>query len=221
MNSLLLAPAIIEFAENLSMTVDLENPLPSPLASALPPYPGIALADICLVRTDDDAAYAYAHLSELKVIGFDTETKPVFQKGQRNDGPHLIQLASETKAFLFPVVQPMNVDVVKSLLEAPNILKVGYGLNDDVKQLKSKLAIITANVLDLAKVMRESKQRDMGAKAAVAKFFGMQLSKSKKTSTSNWALNSLSEKQILYAANDAQVALLTYQRWLDLKNNKL
>jgi len=125
MNSLPLASALIESAENLSMTVDLENPLPS----ALPSYPGIALADICLVRTDDDAAHAYAHLSMLKVIGFDTETKPVFQKGQRNDGPHLIQLASETKAFLFPVVQPMNVDVVKSLLEAPSILKVGYGLS--------------------------------------------------------------------------------------------
>jgi len=213
MNSLLLAPAINESAENPSMTVESEN--------TLPPYPGIALADICLVRTQDEAALAYTHLSGLNVIGFDTETKPVFQKGQRNDGPHLIQLASETKAFLFPVVQPMNIDVVKALLETPHILKVGYGLNDDVKQLKSKLGIVTVNVLDLARAMRESKQRDMGAKAAVAKFFGMQLSKSKKTSTSNWALNPLSEKQILYAANDAQVALLTYQRWLDLKSNKL
>jgi len=64
MNSLPLASALIESAENLSMTVDLENPLPS----ALPSYPGIALADICLVRTDDDAAHAYAHLSMLKVI---------------------------------------------------------------------------------------------------------------------------------------------------------
>ena len=132
----------------------------------------------------------------------------------------MIQLATESKAFLFPVVQTMNVEVVKSLLEAPHILKVGYGLNDDIKHLKSKLGIVTANVLDLARAMRESKQRDMGAKAAVAKFFGMQLSKSKKTSTSNWALNPLTERQILYAANDAQVALLTYQRWLDLKNNK-
>ena len=85
--------------------------------------------------------------------------------------------------------------------------------------MKSKLGIVTTNVLDLAKAMRESKQRDMGAKAAVAKYFGMQLAKSKKTSTSNWAHQPLTEKQILYAANDAQVALLTYLRWLELKNN--
>ncbi|MFZ6693715.1 3'-5' exonuclease [Undibacterium sp. SXout20W] len=194
------------------MTADIEI--------TLPPYPGITLQDILLVRDEAEAQSAFAHLSQASVLGFDTETKPVFQKGQKNDGPHLIQLATESKAFLFPVVQTMNVEVVKSLLEAPHILKVGYGLNDDIKHLKSKLGIVTANVLDLARAMRESKQRDMGAKAAVAKFFGMQLSKSKKTSTSNWALNPLTERQILYAANDAQVALLTYQRWLDLKNNK-
>ena len=187
----------------------------------LPPYPGITLKDIILVRNLADADLAYAHLSQASVLGFDTETKPVFQKGQKNDGPHLIQLATETNAFLFPVVQAVNIDVVKALLEAPQILKVGYGLNDDIKQLKNKLGVVTVNVLDLARAMRESKQRDMGAKAAVAKFFGMQLSKSKKTSTSNWALNPLTEKQILYAANDAQVALLTYQRWLNLRNQTI
>jgi ribonuclease D len=45
----------------------------------------------------------------------------------------------------------------------------------------------------------------------------MQLSKSKKTSTSNWAQQPLTDKQITYAANDAHVALLVYQRWLTLQ----
>ncbi|MFZ6847843.1 3'-5' exonuclease [Undibacterium sp. RuRC25W] len=204
---------IIEKEPAIATQIDADTPLP--------PYPGITLNDILLIQNEADADRAYSHLSRSNVIGFDTETKPVFLKGQKNDGPHLIQLATESKVFLFPVVKAVNIDVVKSILETQAILKVGYGLNDDIKLLKSKLGIVTANVLDLAKAMRESKQRDMGAKAAVAKFFGMQLSKSKKTSTSNWALNPLTEKQILYAANDAQVALLTYQRWLDLKNKKI
>ncbi|MEB0139276.1 MULTISPECIES: 3'-5' exonuclease [unclassified Undibacterium] len=188
------------------MNPELDTPLPA--------YPGIALADICLVQDAATADYAYAQLSAATILGFDTETKPVFNKGQHNDGPHLIQLATEQRAFLFPVSAGSDVAQVKAILEAPQILKVGYGLADDLKYLNSKFAIVTANVLDLSRAMRENKHGDMGAKSAVAKFLGMQMSKSKKTSTSNWAQRPLTERQMLYAANDAQVALLTYRRWL-------
>ena len=51
------------------------------------------------------------------------------------------------------------------------------------------------------------------AKTAVAKFFGQHLQKSKKISTTNWAMPRLSEKQILYAADDAHVALKLYRHW--------
>lgn len=185
--------------------------------TSLPLYPGIEPANIHIVTDTASADFAYRYLSQASVLGFDTETKPVFQKGQRHHGPHLIQLATDTKAFLFPVVQTVNIDVVKAALEAPHILKVGFGLSDDLRHLKSKLDIATTNVLDLAKALRVNRHQDMGAKAAVAKYFGMQLSKSKKTSTSNWAQQPLTDKQISYAANDAHVALLVYQRWLALQ----
>jgi hypothetical protein len=90
--------------------------------------PGIAEANIHIIADAASAAFAHLHLSQASVLGFDTETKPVFQKGQRHQGPHLIQLATETKAFLFPVVQAVNIDVVKAALEAQHILKVGFGL---------------------------------------------------------------------------------------------
>jgi RNA polymerase sigma factor for flagellar operon FliA len=53
----------------------------------------------------------------------------------------------------------------------------------------------------------------LGAKTAVARFFGQTLQKSKRITTTNWALPVLSEKQILYAADDAHVALRVYRRW--------
>jgi ribonuclease D len=183
----------------------------------LPSYPGIPFADICLVRTESDIERAYAAMSVADVLGFDTESKPVFFKGQQSDGPHLIQLATDTEVFLFPVLQPTQIKSVQAVLESKQILKVGFGLGDDNKRLHAKLGIIPANVLDLSRAMRESKQRDMGAKAAVAKFFGMKLQKSKKTSTSNWAAAALSERQLQYAADDAQVALLVYRKWLAQK----
>ena len=52
------------------------------------------------------------------------------------------------------------------------------------------------------------------AKVAVAHFFGQKLQKSKKTGTSNWASAHLSERQLIYAANDAHVALRLYRAWL-------
>jgi ribonuclease D len=183
----------------------------------LPSYPGIPFTDICLVRTESDIERAYAAMSAADVLGFDTESKPVFFKGQQSDGPHLIQLATDTEVFLFPVLQPTQIKSVQAVLESKQILKVGFGLGDDNKRLHAKLGIIPANVLDLSRAMRESKQRDMGAKAAVAKFFGMKLQKSKKTSTSNWAAAALSERQLQYAADDAQVALLVYRKWLAQK----
>jgi RNA polymerase sigma factor for flagellar operon FliA len=37
------------------------------------------------------------------VIGFDTESKPTFRKGEVSTGPHLVQLATDAHVFLFPV----------------------------------------------------------------------------------------------------------------------
>ncbi|WP_308621415.1 hypothetical protein [Massilia sp. Se16.2.3] len=55
---------------------------------ALPPYAGIAMADVRLVKSGEDAAAALAALSQADVIGFDTESKPTFAKGEESTGPH-------------------------------------------------------------------------------------------------------------------------------------
>lgn len=185
----------------------------------LPPYPGIQFNQIYLVDSLEMAELAHAALMRVDVIGFDTESKPTFFKGQQSDGPHLIQLATDTQVFLFPVVHASFTEPAKAVLESRQILKVGFGLGDDNKRLHAKLGITPANVLDLSRAMRESRHREMGAKAAVAKYFGMKLQKSKKTSTSNWAVAKLSERQLQYAADDAQVALLVYREWLRLKHD--
>ena len=64
----------------------------------LPPYDGIKLADVRMVKTDKDAAEALAALSATDVLGFDTESKPTFLKGEVSTGPHLVQLATDEAA---------------------------------------------------------------------------------------------------------------------------
>jgi ribonuclease D len=204
------------------MTYDDHNPIQIQPESKpeLPPYPGIPFNNIFLVHTQVAAEQAHAALIAADVVGFDTESKPIFFKGQQSDGPHLIQLATDTQVFLFPVLHVSKSAVAQAIIESRQILKVGFGLSDDHKRLQAKLGIVPENVLDLSRALRESKHRDMGAKSAVARFFGMKLQKSKRTSTSNWAAATLSERQMQYAADDAQVALLVYRKWLALKVSK-
>ncbi|RZT11292.1 3'-5' exonuclease [Duganella sp. BK701] len=188
----------------------------------LPPYIGIRLADVQMVVTPEQAAAARDALLACDAIGFDTESKPTFTRGETSTGPHLIQFATEHKAWLFQIgdsTEPQIRAVLLAILERPLPLKIGFGLSDDVKRLYAKLDIRTAGVVDMSVVLRAPGQRnDLGAKTAVAKFFGLKLQKSKKISTTNWALPRLNEKQILYAADDAQVALRVYRHWINLGN---
>ena len=184
----------------------------------LPPYDGIRMAHVHLVRSADEFAAALAALSRMDVIGFDTESKPTFIKGEASTGPHLVQLATDEAAFLFQIGPAAPVDVIKAVLENKAILKVGFGLQDDLKRLRAKLGIDTVNVLDLSTALRNKGEKNtLGAKTAVARYFGRTLQKSKKVTTTNWALPRLSEKQILYAADDAHVALKVYRHWRALQ----
>ena len=179
----------------------------------LPPYDGIKLTDVRIVKSDKDAAEALTALMATDVLGFDTESKPTFLKGELSTGPHLVQLATDDCAYLFQIGAMPAVEVLKAVLESTAVLKVGFGLSDDVKRLRAKLGIETSNVLDLSTALRKNERNTLGAKTAVARFFGKKLQKSKKITTTNWALPRLSEKQILYAADDAHVALKIYRRW--------
>jgi RNA polymerase sigma factor for flagellar operon FliA len=195
----------------------------------LPPYQGIALADVRLVRNRADADGALAALLASDAIGFDTESKPTFQKGEQSTGPHLVQLATDEHAYLFQIgARPARapepaeggtpapapgIDVLRAVLESSAILKVGFGLGDDLRRLRAKLGIETRNVLDLSTALRRGERNALGAKTAVARFFGKRLQKSRKITTTNWALPRLSDKQILNAADDAHVALRIYRHW--------
>jgi ribonuclease D len=184
-----------------------------------------------------DAEAALAALIGADTLGFDTESKPTFQKGEVSTGPHLVQLADDDHAWLFQIATPRaradgatapaaapasapapgtpapGIAVLRAVLESTAILKVGFGLGDDLRRLHTKLGIDTRNVLDLSTALRRGERNAWGAKTAVERFFGQRLQKSRKITTTNWALPRLSDKQILYAADDAHVALRIYRHW--------
>lgn len=181
----------------------------------LPVYPGLTLAEITLVDTPALAAEAQAALLATDAIGFDTESKPTFLKGEVSTGPHLVQLATDDHAWLFPVSKEVDRESLRAILEAPHVLKIGMGLGNDRSALNARLGITLTSALDLGEALRGPWHKGtVGAKVAVAHFFGQRLIKSKKIGTSNWANTRLNERQLLYAANDAHVALRLYREWL-------
>jgi RNA polymerase sigma factor for flagellar operon FliA len=184
----------------------------------LPVYPGVTLANVTLVAAEDQADEALAALLAADVIGFDTESKPTFLKGEVSTGPHLVQLATETRVYLFPISGVPISCGLKAVLESSWLLKVGFGLGNDRSALKSRFGIDVQNLLDMGEVLRGPGHRGtVGAKVAVAHFFGQKLQKSKRIGTSNWANPRLSESQLLYAANDAHVALRVYRAWMQAR----
>lgn len=182
------------------------------LIAAMPAFDGLELGAIVLPTTPAQIAAALAELRTHAYLGFDTESRPTFRKGETSDGPHLVQFAAPQRAWLFQTCHAGTQAAIAELLHDARIAKVGFGLGNDTSQLAHKFAIHPQNLVDLDRNFRQLGYRNaVGAKGAIAILFGQRFAKSKATSTSNWSLPHLSERQKLYAANDAYVALRVYE----------
>ncbi len=171
----------------------------------------LGLDQIQLVSTPAQAIQALKDLEGETALGFDTESKPTFLKNEASDGPHIVQLSTLNKAWIFQLTDAECRRAVGVLLEAPHIIKAGFGLGDDRRRIIHKLGTDLQGVLELNEVFRaRGYRKDMGVRGAVAVLFNKRFIKSKKAATSNWANDRLGESQIVYAANDAYAALRVY-----------
>ena len=189
------------------------RPTPDKEAIALlPEFERLGLDRINLVNTAAQAHDAHDELVSARAWGFDTESKPTFKVGEQSDGPHILQLATPERAWVFQLHEPECRAVAADLLARGGIAKAGFGLGDDRKRIVHKLGIDPQGILELNTIFRERGYRkDMGVKGAVAVLFNQRFIKSKKAATSNWANTRLSEAQLVYAANDAYAAIRVWQ----------
>lgn len=178
----------------------------------LPPFERLGLDRITLVCTGVQAQEAQAQLLKATAWGFDTESKPTFKVGEQSDGPHVLQLSTAERAWVFQLHDPECRAVAAALLAQPGIVKAGFGLGDDRKRIVHKLGIEPQGILELNTIFHQRGYRkDMGVKGAVAVLFNERFIKSKKAATSNWANARLNEAQLVYAANDAYAAIRVWQ----------
>ena len=97
------------------------------------------------------------------------------------------------------------------MLAAPEIVKAGVALADDLRQLRKLFAFEEKNVADLGVLARRSGLDQTGLRNLAGIFLRYRIPKG--TRTSNWAAARLSPAQITYAATDAWVCRELYLRF--------
>ena len=141
------------------------------------------------------------------ILGFDTETRPSFKKGKVYP-TSMIQLASMDQAWLVRVDRIGYPKQLLDLLSDEHTLKVGSGLNDDLRRLRSDFQFEPGGFLDLQRYVEAFHIQEKGLKKLSGIVLGRRISKSQQVS--NWAADNLTEAQLRYAATDAWICLEIY-----------
>ncbi len=162
---------------------------------------------IHLVTQQHRLQEAIDRLHKEKVLGFDTETRPAFQKGQ-SFPPALLQLATEHEVFLFQLAAIGLPDALQDILANPAIIKTGVSLSHDRRELEKIAPFTGRGFIDLAGEAKQFHIQNHGLRGLCAVLLGFRISKSQQTS--NWSKKQLSEAQLRYAATDAWVGRELY-----------
>lgn len=166
--------------------------------------------EVCLVATPQDLERARADLAQESTVGFDTETRPAFRKGESYP-PCLFQAATARAVYLFQLRRTDAFPVIADLLAQPGVVKAGVAVADDLRTLKQVFPFADKNVVDLGIVARHAGYGQTGLRNLAGIFMGVRITKGIKTS--NWAAPQLSAQQITYAATDAWVCRELYLRF--------
>ncbi len=162
---------------------------------------------IHLITEINDVRDAIKTLRKYQVLGFDTETRPVFRKGVQHD-VSLLQLSTSKEAFLFRLNHLGFPDEIIEILEDSAILKVGIAILDDVRGLQKLSNFKPGGFIELADIASDLGIVTCGLRNLAAIFLGVRITK--KAQLTNWERPVISSKQSLYAATDAWICLKMY-----------
>ena len=148
---------------------------------------------------------AHCDGSEGAVLGFDTETKPMFRKTRRPHPPSVVQLATADACLVAQIATspPSQGErevrqVLAATLANRRILKAGVAIDDDAIDLWLHWGLEMSGRVELA-----GGKKPRGLARLTLEATGIRLAKSASVQKSNWAAPALSEKQVAYAAADA------------------
>lgn len=169
---------------------------------------------IIMVETSEKAAEAVDFLLSHDILGFDTETKPSFQKGQMHNVA-LMQVSTRDTCFLFRLNIIKLCSPVVRLLSDTTVPKIGLSVHDDLHMLHRLGKFTPGRFIDLQKHVKEFGVEDLSLQKLYANFFHERISKRERLS--NWEAPQLKQSQKLYAATDAWTCINLYEEMVRLK----
>ena len=170
--------------------------------------------EVTLVETREALERAWQDLRGEPAVGWDTETRPSFRKGEWHP-PALLQAAGARTVHLLRLQRIDCAATVRALFGEPAIVKAGISVTDDLMQLGTTIPDLQANaVVDLGRAAQRAGLEQTGLRNLAAIFLGFRLPKGIKTT--NWAATRLSAQQIGYAATDAWACRELYLRFREL-----
>lgn len=170
-------------------------------------------------KTGIEYVRAAAYLLSQKVIGFDTETRPVFSPGQKHKHVALLQLSGPDKAFLFRTNLIGVKSMVAAILSNPKVMKVGAAVHDDIRGLQYYNKFEAKNFVDLQKIGWEWGIKEKSVRKMAAIILGCKVSKTQQLS--NWEAEKLTDAQQMYAATDAWICREMYLKLMASRKNPL
>lgn len=168
---------------------------------------------IIVIQSVEEAKKAIAYLSDFKIVGIDTESKPVFKKGRKNK-ISLLQISTDDCCFLFRLnIMGFTPDIA-SFFENDNITKVGLSLKDDFMMLHNISNFTPKGFVDIQAIIENYGIGEKSLQKIYAILFGKKISKTQRLS--NWEADVLSDAQKRYASTDAWATLRIYEKLLSL-----
>ncbi len=169
---------------------------------------------IQVISEPGDVTRAIERLQTEPVLGFDTETRPAFKKGQSYP-PALLQLATAEEVFLFQLAPLGLPEGLCDILADPAIVKTGVSLAYDLRELNKISPFDAQGFIDLGHEAKQLGIHNHGLRGLCAVLLGFRISKS--SQTSNWSKKNLTPAQMKYAATDAWVGKELYFKLQTLK----
>lgn len=169
---------------------------------------------IIVVQSVSEADKAVRYLLSRDILGIDTETRPVFRKGQHHKVA-LLQVSDRDTCFLFRLNKIGMPRSIINFLEDTTVPKIGLSLNDDMLMLHQRADFKKGRFIDLQDHVKEFGIEDLSLQKLYANIFHQRISKHEQLS--NWENDVLTEPQKRYAATDAWACIRLYEEMKRLK----
>lgn len=185
---------------------------------SIPDLPRVTFqGKIVVVLNEEEANKAVDYLLSADILGIDSETRPVFKKGQHHKVA-LLQVSTRDICFLFRLNLIGMPPCIIRLLEDTTVLKVGLSLHDDFMMLHQRADFKKGRFIDLQDIVSQFGIEDLSLQKLYANLFHERITK--RQQLSNWEAPVLTEQQKTYAATDAWTCIQIYERLQELRKTQ-